>query len=226
MKCDYCIFFIRKLYQPVYVLQINYIFQIRFAKFCEKLPLFRKCPCFLLNKQEELLVKSHSDAAMMWWVIIMVYYLCPRREKIRTSMCLFRSHPVMHTELVWDCEQTPLYHLSTSKWTLVSEESETAQTHKENLPSGRVLKINGWYLKLLNIVLDKEWAYSTLNFYLASYFQYPKTSSFSSLFSLWSITVGPSPEKEVTPNLGSPKIVQNCIIISSHITLHCNYLVT
>lgn len=108
----------------------------------------------------------------------------------------------------------------------VSEESETAQTHKENLPSGRVLKINGWYLKLLNIVLDKEWAYSTLNFYLASYFQYPKTSSFSSLFSLWSITVGPSPEKEVTPNLGSPKIMQNCIIISNHITLHCNYLVT
>lgn len=118
MKCDYCILFIRKLYQPVYVLQRNYIFQIRFAKFCEKLPSFRKCPCFLLNKQEELLVKSHSDAAMMWWVTIMVYYLCPRREKIRTSLCLSRSHAVMHTELVWDCEQTPLYHLSTSKWTL------------------------------------------------------------------------------------------------------------
>lgn len=134
MKHDCCILFIRKLYQHVYVHQTNYKLQIMLTKFWEKLPLFRKCPCLLFNKQRELLVKSHPEAVMMGWVIMIAYHLHPRRDKIRTFLHLSRSHPVMHTELVWDCEQTPLSHLSTSKWTLSVRNLERLRHMKKICP--------------------------------------------------------------------------------------------
>jgi hypothetical protein len=68
----------------------------------------------------------------------MVHYLHARRDRMKTSSHLSGSQLVVHTVLSCGCEQTPLYLQMSS----ASKESRTAQIHKENPPSGRVLKIN------------------------------------------------------------------------------------
>lgn len=84
-----------------------YIFQITFWKFWEKLPLFQKCPCLLFNKQGRNSWLKLTQ--MLLWrcdEMSSSSIICPRRDKIRASLCLSRSHFIMHTELGWECEKT------------------------------------------------------------------------------------------------------------------------
>lgn len=125
-------------------------------------------------------------------------HLCAYPEVI--SACTQSS-----AEIGNDPRGSPLYLQANS----TSEALGSAHTHGENATSGRVLKTQTWYLKLLDHVLGRKRVYGTLTFSLAFLFSILK-----------------HPEREVMSNLGSSKTKQNHIIVISHVTLHCNYQVT
>lgn len=126
----------------------------------------------------------------------MAYYLCPRRDKIRTSLCLSRSHPVMYTEFVRGWEQTPPDHLSPSKWICQWGNWNCSDTWRKS-PSGRVLKINGLYMKLLNIILQNAYTVHK-HFILLLSFSVLKQPVF--VFVFIRNHIRPSSEKEVILN--------------------------
>lgn len=97
-----------------------YILQITFAQFSETLPLFSERPRLPLHKRRrDSWVKL---AQMCLWrrceLSFTVCYLCPGRDRIRTSLCPFRSHVLTHTALGWGCERTPPRPCSASRWAL------------------------------------------------------------------------------------------------------------
>lgn len=114
----------------------------------------------------------------------------PQKRQDQNIFALIQKSSHHATELGWGCEQTLLYHLSTSKWILSVKKLELFRHIKKIFPLAGSEKINDWYLKMLNIVLNREIIHSTLMFYLASFgglkqsvFGFVFTNNLSEIFS-------------------------------------------